>query len=955
MKFIEINKARQNNLKGLNVKIPLGSLTLICGLSGSGKSSLAFETLYAEGQRRYLQSLSNYLRQYILLQSPPDVESISNLPPALALEQKNMIKSSRSTVSSLSGLADHLRLIFEKLGRVYCPRHQIPLESFSPDRMVKQLLEDFKGERAFVIRRVFRERISSSPDLFLKNLRKKGYSRILSSKGQKANLNQLKDLGDLKSLPRKDFYLLLDRFALEERQTQRIKEAFRQGFSLTRLFPSESSAFSEEVLVQSLKGGTRFFSKKAKCPECAYEFPLPLSAALFSFSSPLGACPSCEGYGYRFALDQEKVIPNPKLSLQEGAIHAFQNPSASFFQEALREFCTKKQIPYTKAWCDLTPKQRLAIWKGQGAFRGITGWFQGLEKQRYKLHIRILLSRYRSSFACSACKGFRLRPELNHVLFHGKSFKDYMKMNLGTLKKFFDREKMSTYEQSVCAESFQSLNENLKFLNAIGLSYLGLNRKANSLSGGEFQRLNLASQLGLRLSQLLYVLDEPTVGLHPRDTARLIELLQELKAFGNTVVVVEHDQDFMASSDYIIEIGPGSGKRGGELICSGSREDFLKSKNSNTVPYLKRQGLSFKTTRPVNKSAYKYRLLLNGCSGRNLKNLDFFVPLNRFVIVTGVSGSGKSSLVTDTLYPALLKSLSKELDRELEGLPEGLAYKELLGANFLKSTVFMNPSTAGKNIRSSVLSFIKVFDIVRQKFALSQRAKRQGFKSSDFSLNVEGGRCPACRGRGYQEIDMVFMDPLKAVCEDCKGKKYKKQILKVRLKDKNIDEVLNLTVTEAIEFFKGEAQLLRAFSSLREVGLSYLTLGQSLSSLSGGERQRLKLSRELLSAQQEKTLYILDEPTKGLHFKELELIVQVIDRMVSAGASFLAVEHNLDFIKEADYLIDIGPEAGSAGGKILFEGAPAEIIHCKKSWTGQFLKHFMEAETKTEKKSRSKA
>ena len=934
MKFIEINKAYQNNLKGLSVKIPLGSFTLICGLSGSGKSSLAFETLYAEGQRRYLQSLSNYLKQYIIQQSPPEVESIYNLPPALALEQKNNIKSSRSTVASLSGLADHLRLIFEKIGKVHCPKHNIILESFSADQIVNYLLDHFKGEKAFALIPIFALKIPAQK-LFLQELRKKGFTRFLIPQGKNIKLSQIKNIEDIKRFPKKDFYLLLDRFVIEQKQKGRMRDSFKQAFDLPKIFSLERAIFSEEILIQTMKGEKRSFSKKSRCPECAYEFPFSLTASLFSFNSPLGACSNCEGYGHTLEISESKVIPNPKNSLKKGAINPFQNPSAVTWKSHLKKYCEEQKISWDKAWCDLSLKHRKNIWKGDSSFKGIEGYFKRLERKRYKMHIRILLSRYKSPVLCNFCKGSRLRSELDFVFFHKKTFKDYMKMNLGQMKNFFDKAQMSDLEKEICSESFSALSHHLKYLNALGLSYLSLNRSVSTLSGGEFQRLNLSNQLGLCLSQVLYVLDEPTVGLHPRDTARMIDLLKELQKLGNTIVIVEHDQDVMENCDYIIEMGPEAGSRGGEILWSGQAKYFLKNKNSNTVPYLTRKNTILKTVRPVDKQNYKYRLLLKKCSGHNLKNVDLFVPLNRFVVLTGVSGSGKSSIVTNSLYPALKKELTGESS-------PCLPYDELLGANFLKEVVLMNQSNMGKSSRSSVVSYIKVFDIVRQNFAKTSLAKRQGFKASHFSLNVEGGRCPFCKGRGYQEIDMVFMDTLKVQCEECKAKKFKKEILKVRLRDKNIYEVLNLTVEEGFEFFREEASLLRAFSSLKEVGLSYLTLGQSIGSLSGGERQRLKLSRELLKSHQEKTLYILDEPTKGLHFKELELLLKVIDRLVETGGSFLVIEHNLDFIKSADFIIDMGPEAGSRGGQILFEGSPIEILNCKKSHTSQFLKKFIE-------------
>ena len=608
MKFIEINKARQNNLKDLSVKIPLGSLTLVCGLSGSGKSSLAFETLYAEGHRRYLQSLSNYLKQYIIQQNPPDVESIHNLPPSIALEQKNNIKSSRSTVASLSGLADHLRLIFEKLAEIRCPKHNIPLESFSPDQTVKYLLEHFKEERAFVLVPVFTEKVLSKK-VFLQSLRQKGFSRLLLPKGKSLSLDQVKNLEDIKRLPKKTIYLLLDRFAIEEKQKGRLRDSLQQAFDLPKIFSAHPNVFSEEIFIQTLKGEQRAFSKTPKCPQCSYEFPLPLSSGLFSSNSPLGACNNCEGYGYTLEIDKDKVIPNPKISLLKGAIHPFKHLSANHWRSHLKQYCEQANIPWKKAWCDLSAKQRADIWKGTDFFKGIKAYFQTLERKKYKMHIRILLSRYKSPSLCKTCKGSRLRSDLNFVLFHGKTFNDYMKMNLGQMKNFFDKETIPPLEKEKCFESFSALSHNLKYLNALGLSYLRLNRPVSALSGGEFQRLNLSRQLGLCLSQVLYVLDEPTVGLHPRDTGRMIELLKELNKSGNTIVIVEHDQDVMENSDYIIEMGPGSGQRGGKILWSGPAEYFLNTKNSNTVPYLKRKTFSLKqsglwTSKTINSGFY---------------------------------------------------------------------------------------------------------------------------------------------------------------------------------------------------------------------------------------------------------------------------------------------------------------------------------------------------------------
>ena len=934
MKFIEVSKARQNNLKSVDVRIPWGTLTSVCGLSGSGKSSLAFDTLYAEGQRRYLQNLSNYLKQYIIMQNPPDVDSISNLPPALALEQKNSVRNYRSSVASFSGIADQLRLIFENLSKPHCPKHKLPLKSFNSSEIVSSLLKEFEGQRAFTLIPVLEgERPNSQ--VFLKSLKQKGCTKLLIPKKEgEFSLTDAKDIEEVKRLPKKEFYVLFDRFVLKKETEERLRDSFRQALKFPSLFSLEENCFSSKILVQVLDGELRHFSLSKSCPKCSYIFPLPITFSLFSSNSPLGACETCEGSGYTLEFDESKIVPNPKLSLRENAIHPFSYPSAARWKTKMRQFCDEKNISWTKNWCDLTASERRLIWQGKGSFKGLQSWFDHLYQKRYKMHIRIMIARYKSHFTCKTCKGSRLRKELSHIYFYKKTFNDFMAMTLGQMQTFFDKTKFEEEETKACSEAFSALKRSLKNLNALGLSYLTLNRSTKTLSGGEFQRLNLSGQLGLCLSQVLYVLDEPTVGLHPRDSHRMIELLKELKSLGNTVVVVEHDGDVIRNSDYVIEMGPLSGAQGGEVLWQGESKNFFQNKNSNTVPYLTRDQIPLKSPRPVNKETYKYKIEMEACKGNNLKSVNLFIPLNRFVAVSGLSGSGKSSLITKTLYPALKSELTEE---RLTPLP----FKKLSGSHFLKDVILMDQSGTSKSSRSLVVSYIKAFDVVRQLFSQTAEAERKGYTASFFSLNVEGGRCPSCQGRGYEEIDMLFMDSIKTQCEVCEGKKFKKEMLSVRLEDYNICDILDMTVDEALLFFKKEAVLLRAFSSLKEVGLSYLRLGQSLSSLSGGEIQRLKLSRELLKTAQEKTLYILDEPTKGLHFKELELLLKVIDRLTETGGSFLVIEHNLDLLKEADYIIDMGPEAGKQGGRIIYEGQVQGLLNTKKSYTGQFLNQWL--------------
>ena len=931
MKYIEIYKASQNNLKNIDVKIPLDSFTVVCGLSGSGKSSLAFETLYAEGQRRYLQNLSNYLKQYIIQQPKPHVKHIENLPPALALEQKNPVKTNRSTVATLSGLSDSLRLIFEHLGVAYCPKHKIPLQEFSPSSLSSFLIKNFEGERISLLVPIKKEWIAK-PKAFLVQLQKEGFSKILFVKDEDFKQTTLRRAEEIKTLPKQDFFVFIDRLELQSKEKNRLTDSLNQTFSFPKNFFKEEN-YEEEVVVLRSEGGVRRFYKDKKCTHCGFKFPFPQRSSLFSFNSPLGACATCEGYGYNLELDKNKIIPQPKFPLKN-AIHPFNMPSAKKWKKALKDYAVAQKIPLDKSWCNLSLSHQQKIWKGSGSFKGIEGFFKRLDRKKYKMHVRVLISRYRSPFICTICKGKRLKKEVEHVKFKNKSFTDLCELTIGEVKVFFDKLSLSANEVKKCKEAFNHLKNNLKYLHSVGLSYLPCDRPVKTLSNGEFQRLRLANQLGLSLSQVLYILDEPTVGLHPRDTKRVIEILKELKDLGNTIVVVEHDADVIESSDFIIEMGPEAGERGGEVLWSGLKENFMDSKNSNTTCYLKRQNFISRTPRPTKIKQMKFVLNLKGCSGHNLKQINLKLPLNRLIVVTGVSGSGKSSLITGTLYPALREHLFGEPRRSLE-------YESLTGTQFLKNTVLIDSLEMGKTTRSSVISYIKSYDFIRTTLANTYLAKKKGFTASYFSLNIEGGRCPSCKGLGIQEIDMVFMDAIRITCEECEGKKFKKDILSIKYRNKNVYDILNLTIEEAKEIFHTQNVLLRSFSVLEEVGLSYLRLGQTISSLSGGERQRLKLARELLNSEQAKTLYILDEPTKGLHFKEVHLLLKVLNRLVDSGASVLVIEHNLEVVREADYIIDIGKEAGKKGGEIIASGEREDFLKNKKSYTAKYLFDYL--------------
>jgi excinuclease ABC subunit A len=952
MKSIHAWGIKQNNLKGVEVDIPIGSFTVVCGPSGSGKSSLAFETLYAEGQRRYIESLSSYARQFLNKAPKPDLEGIENIPPAISIEQKNSVKGSRSTVGTTTELIDYMRLLFEKIGKAYCPVHDTPLCVDSPTSATDRALEQFKGERGYILVRVPEgDRVVNEKKLF-GLMKAEGYRRIYVNKknpgkpewhkGQvfsKVSVGEVLDLDDpvfaKKGMPKSEFYIVIDRLAFNPDDRSRVVDSMAQAFSASMKFSKAFLAPQAEVLI--LDGRRMLFSEEHSCSVCAYKFP-PITSAMFSFNSPVGACPDCNGFGNILSLDPGKIVPNPELTLNQGAIAPFAMPSAADDRRMLRAFAKKMRINMDVPWSELQEKQRQLIWKGNDDFYGVVGLFDYLETKKYKMHVRVFISRFKSPFTCPTCKGARLKPEALKVLIRGKSVGDLGAMTIEDLKAFVNEVELTEYEAEVCAEPLRQLRERLRYLNDVGVGYLTADRPTKTLSGGEFQRLQLANQLGMGLSQTLYVLDEPTVGLHPRDTDRLIGILKSLRELGNTLVVVEHDPDVIRNATHVIEMGPGSGHLGGEVIFTGESDQFIKAPQSLTAGYM-RSGENWtpeREPRPVAIDEYKHLLTFKGCKGHNLKEVDIDIPLNRLVTVTGVSGSGKSTLVTKTIYPAVARHLG------VEYLP-GMPYKSVKGLDQIKGVVMIDQGAIGKTARSNPLTYLKVFDAIRSIMAGSPEAKARGYNAGTFSLNVDGGRCPVCKGLGYEMVDMLFMDDIEIKCDACDGQRYRPEILEVRYKHKNMAEILAMTVSEAMEFFVAYPNVRRPLSVLKEVGLDYLQLGQSANTLSGGESQRMKLARELAEANQQRTLYILDEPTTGLHFREVHLLLKVLNRLVEAGSTVLLVEHNLEIIKYSDYVIDLGPEAGEKGGEILASGSPAEIIkQAKKSHTGHFLKSYIE-------------
>jgi excinuclease ABC subunit A len=937
MREIHIWGIKQNNLKNVEIRIPIGSFTVICGPSGSGKSSLAFETLFAEGQRRFIESMSNYARQFLNKAPKPDVEGVENIPPSISIEQKNSVKNSRSTVGTTTELVDYFRLLYEKVGVSHCPTHKVPTLKQSVTEATDGLIKSFQGLRGYILVEIDKDlRVQQGKKLH-SLLLQDGYLRIWKNK-------EVLDLSSpefiKKGLPKETFYLVIDRMAFSEDERGRIADSVNQAYEASQKY--NLNLLNRFCTVVTTDGQSLKFSEEDSCPVCSY-VPPRKSSRLFSFNSPVGACQTCKGFGNILDLDEQKIIPNPKLSLSEGALHPFTMPSAAQDLKQLLGYCKMAKISTTTPWEDLPKKQRDTLWNGNSDFFGVKGLFAYLEEIKYKMHVRVFISRYRTPFLCPDCKGSRLRKESLDVLIHGRSVHDFCEMTISELAVQFSKIQFSKHEQEIAHEIIKQISSRLKFLNQVGVHYLTLNRETKTLSGGEYQRLMLANQLGMGLSQTLYVLDEPTVGLHPRDNDRLISILKELKDLGNTLVIVEHDHDVIKNSEYILEMGPGSGYLGGQIVYSGLTEKFYDVADSKTVRFLKPQkivGSPMGTSRTVDMNHHKFKLSLVGANGNNLRNLSVDIPLHRLVTVTGVSGSGKSTLITKTLYPALARALEIEY---LAAAP----YKEILGSEFIKNILLIDQSSIGKSARSSPVTYLKAFDAVRDIMASVNESKVRGYTPGTFSLNVDGGRCPACKGTGFEEIDMMFMDNVILPCDVCDGKKYRPEILEIKYKDKNISEILKMTVDQAMNFFVAHPPIRKPLSVLKEVGLEYLQLGQSASTLSGGESQRLKIAKELSQVNQRDTLYILDEPTTGLHFQEVQLLLRVLNKLIEAGGSVIVVEHNLDVIRQSDYIIDLGPEAGQGGGKIVACGSPQEIIKEKKSLTGQYLKKYTESMFKT--------
>ncbi len=918
---IVIKGARVHNLKNINLELPKNRLIVFTGVSGSGKSSLAFDTIYAEGQRRYVESLSAYARQFLEKMDKPDVDLIEGIAPAIAIDQKSTGRNPRSTVGTMTEIYDYLRLLFARVGKTYCSKCGNLVQKDTPGFVVEKIKQIPEGSKVYILFPLHIHEGHTIEDE-LEALKEKGFYRIFVN-------DELIDLGekvDFKKLKKREVYVLVDRFVV------------RSDIDEVRLFDSVEMGFNEGrgyLVVKVLDSGEIMkFSEHFECAYCKIEYEEP-EPRLFSFNNPYGACPKCQGFGRAYGIDWDALVPDKTKSIKDGAIYPWRSEKFSWFQKDLLRVAKKIGIPIDVPFKDLSPDHIEIIKNGYDGFEGINGFFRLLEENSYKVHYRVMLSRYRGYTTCDLCGGSRLRKEALNVKIAGKTIYDVVRMSIEEAYFFFQNIELNDYEKTISASILSEINRRLKYLYEVGLGYLTLDRLSNTLSGGEAQRINLATALGSSLVGTLYILDEPSIGLHPRDTYRLIKILKSLKENGNTVIVVEHDREIIESADYIVDLGPGAGENGGRVVFQGKYENLLKDENSLTGKYL-----SGRLKIPVPKKRRKPKggnsIIVRGAREHNLKNIDVEFPLNVFVCVTGVSGSGKSTLVHDVLYAGLKKIK--------EGTYEGKIGKfdVIEGHELIDAVEMVDQSPIGKTPRSNPVTYVKAFDGIREVFASTYLAKVRGYTSGHFSFNIPGGRCETCEGEGYVKIEMQFLADIYLPCDSCNGKRYKSEILEVEYKGKNISDVLNMSVAEAIEFFRGHRKIVERLKVLDAVGLGYIKLGQPANTLSGGEAQRVKLSAHLLASETSPhTLFIFDEPTTGLHFDDIAKLLKAFNALLDSGHSIIVIEHNMDVIKCADWIIDLGPEAGDGGGHIVAVGTPEEVAQNPNSYTGQFLRKYL--------------
>ncbi len=913
---IIVKGARQHNLKDVSLEIPRNKLVVFTGVSGSGKSSLVFDTIYAEGQRRYVESLSSYARQFLERMNKPDVDFIFGISPAVAIEQKTGSRNPRSTVGTSTEIFDYLRLLFARIGKTYC---------FSCGKVVQkdtvgtvsQWIEEQNEEDKFYLGFPIHSHEGRTVQEEFDLLRKKGFFRIFAGK-------ELLDLNTQIKIPKtkKNIYVVVDRFKIKKgsvRETlaESIEAAFKEGEGRLSIINADTSK-------------VKIFTKFYECCDIRYEEPEP---RFFSFNNPFGACPVCQGFGKTMGYEIDLIVPNPSLSIADGAIAPWRTIKNSKFLRDLVKV-NNGRIPLTVPFKDLTAEQKNLIWEGFSTFHGLNGFFKHLEEKTYKMGIRIMLSKYRGYTICSACKGSRLRRESLQVKVDEHSIHDIVSMSIERAQIFFRILQLSETEKAIGQRIYDEISKRLQFLNDVGLGYLSLDRLSSTLSGGETQRINLATSLGSALMGTLYVLDEPSIGLHPRDNTKLINILKSLRDLGNTVLVVEHDAEMMHESDLIFDMGPKAGIHGGQIVASGTYDEILQNEKSLTGKYLSNKlqiPISAKRNSEITQS-----IKIIGARENNLKNVTVEFPLKKLVVVTGVSGSGKSTLVHDILYGGVVKMNG--------GNPPKIGkYDSIEGSRYIDEIEIVDQSAIGKSSRSNPISYVKGYEIIRELFANTPQAKARGYKPGYFSFNVPGGRCEACQGEGYVTVEMQFLADLYLECEDCGSTRFKKEVREITYRGKNIVDVLDMTVDEAVEFFVNHEKIVNILSVLSEVGLGYIKLGQPSTTLSGGEAQRVKLAYHLAQRKSTAhTLFIFDEPTTGLHFDDIGKLLKCFQLLIEKKNSVVIIEHNLDIIKCADWVIDLGPEAGDKGGEIVCVGTPEELAANERSHTGRFLKPYLQ-------------
>lgn len=925
--YIHIKGANVHNLKNVSLKIQRNKFIVITGVSGSGKSSLAFDTIYAEGQRRYVESLSSYARQFLGKINKPDVEYIHGIPPAIAIEQKVNTRNPRSTVGTSTEIYDYLKLLFARIGKTYSPVSNKLVQRHSVTDVINHIISFEKNTKTLILAPYIQQK-DKNLEQQLNLLLNEGITRIEQDNETFKINDVLIRVEGFKE--KKPFNIVIDRIVVKTdedsmgRMADSVQIAFTEGKGYCII-----KSFTENKII------TENFSNKFEADGLEFEEP---TVHTFSFNNPVGACPRCEGYGKIIGIDEDLVIPNKTLSIYQEAIACWRGEKMQEWNQKLIYNADKFNFPIHKPFSELTDDQKRLLWTGNKYFEGLNTFFEYLETQKYKIQYRVMLSRYRGKTDCPDCRGTRLKKEASFVKIGNNSLQDLVLMPIDELQAFFKNLKLSDFDITVSKRILVELNNRIDFLMNVGLSYLTLNRLSSTLSGGESQRINLATSLGSSLVGSLYILDEPSIGLHPRDNNKLIHVLKQLQRVGNTVIVVEHDEEIIRSADEIIDIGLFAGRLGGEIIFHGNHKEILLNDQSLTAKYLTGKE---QIKKPSNRRKWNNYIQIKGARENNLKNIDVKFPLNTLTVITGVSGSGKSSLVKNILYPALSKRLL--------GLGEKTGkFEELSGdIHLLKNIEFVDQNPIGKSSRSNPVTYLKAYDEIRKLFADQQSAKINNLKGSHFSFNIDGGRCEECQGEGFIKVEMQFMADVTLVCETCNGKRFKDIVLDVRYNNKNIFDILELTVDEAIEFFSQgkdstERKIVDKLQPLAEVGLGYIKLGQSSSTLSGGESQRVKLASFLSKESENKhTLFVFDEPTTGLHFHDIKKLLDAFNALIARGNSIVIIEHNLDIIKAADWIIDLGPEGGKDGGNIIFEGKPEDIIHCKESYTGTFLKSKM--------------